>query len=69
MVLMEQLSTPCTLRELCITLGPVLGDWPRETDLELVYVPNGHLRRMRERKLISARARTGEPHVLEFFRT
>jgi glyoxylase-like metal-dependent hydrolase (beta-lactamase superfamily II) len=68
-ILMEQFTAPRTLRELCVTLGPVLGEWPRATDLELVYLLNGHLRRMRERKLISARSRLGEPPVLEFIRS
>ena len=68
-VLMELLASPRTLREVCTTLGPVLGDWPRATDLELVYVLNGHLRRMLERQLISARMRTSEPRVMEFIRS
>jgi glyoxylase-like metal-dependent hydrolase (beta-lactamase superfamily II) len=68
-MLMEQLTKPRSLRELCMTLGPMLGEWPRATDMELVYLLNGHLQRMRERQLISARARTAEPRVLEFTRS
>lgn len=68
-ILMEQFTAPRTLRELCMTLGPLLGEWPRATDLELVYLLNGHLRRMRERSLISACDRPGEPRVLEFIRS
>jgi hypothetical protein len=68
-MLIEQLTKPRSLRELCMTLGPVLGEWPRATDMELVYLLNGHLQRMRERQLISARARTAEPRVLEFTRS
>lgn len=65
-LLTQQLSTPRSLRELCIELGPALGDWPRTTDLELVYALNGHLRRMCERKQIFSRVRSTQPRVAEF---
>lgn len=67
-VLLEQLSAPHSLREICTTVGPVLGEWPRTTDLELVYALHGHLRHLLERRLIIARVRTPEPRVLEYVR-
>ena len=67
-VLLEQLSTPHTLREICTVLGPVLGEWPRAADLELVYALNGHLRRLLDRQLILARVRIAEPRLLEYVR-
>lgn len=64
--LLEQLKTPHTLREICAKLGPILGQWPRATDLELVYVLYGHVRQLHERKLIAARVRPPQPRVLEY---
>jgi len=67
-VLLEQLATPHSLRQLCTALGPALGEWPRTADLELVYALHGHLRQLLERQLITARVRTAEPRVLEYVR-
>lgn len=67
-VLLERLSAPHSLRELCTAAGPILGEWPRTTDLELVYALYGHLRQLLERQLIIARVRTSEPRVLEYVR-
>ena len=65
-MLLADLATPHTLREICARLGPVLGAWPRATDLELVYALYGHLRQLLERQLIVARVRAPEPRVLEY---
>ena len=40
------------LTELCQTLGPALGDWPRPVDHELCYAVNGHLEDLTERGCI-----------------
>jgi glyoxylase-like metal-dependent hydrolase (beta-lactamase superfamily II) len=68
-LLLDQLTTPQTVRELCTILGPKLGDWPRETDLGLVYVLNGHLRRMCERGVVSSQMRNNDQQVREFVRS
>ena len=67
-ILLDRLTQPHTVKELCSILGPELGEWPRETDLELVYVLNGHLRRMCERGIVSSRIRNNEEPVREFVR-
>jgi len=33
-----------TLRDLIASVGPLLGSWPRQVDIELVYAINGHLK-------------------------
>ena len=48
-LLLALLTSPHSLREICQTLGPSLGDWPRANDLELVYALHGHLVRLRQR--------------------
>jgi len=68
-LLLERLSSYRTLREICADLGPALGDWPRSNDLELVYALDGHLKRLQEQKMVSARRRSGEHSLLEFIRT
>jgi len=68
-VLLDRLTKPHTLRELCTILGRELGEWPRETDLELVYVLNGHLRRMCERGMVSSQMRNNGRPVREFVRS
>lgn len=65
-VLLEHLTTPQSLREICTRVGPVLGEWPRGTDLELIYALYGHLRQLVERRLVVARVRTPQPRVLEY---
>lgn len=67
-LLLEQLSAPQSLRELCTHLGPQLGDWPRGNDMELVYALGGHLRRLVDSGGVAVRVRTAEPRVLEYVR-
>ena len=64
----EMLETPHSLQELCISLGPCLGDWARANDLELVYALNGHVRRLITTKRIKASLRSAEPRVIEYVR-
>jgi glyoxylase-like metal-dependent hydrolase (beta-lactamase superfamily II) len=51
-LMLELLEKPRTLRELCDLLGPKLGEWPRETDQDLVYALSGHLTDLLERQRI-----------------
>jgi glyoxylase-like metal-dependent hydrolase (beta-lactamase superfamily II) len=39
-------STPPTMRELCTTLSPTLGEWPESASIFLVYPLQGHLERL-----------------------
>jgi len=39
-------ATPPTMRELCTTLGPRLGEWPDAASSFLVYPLQGHLERL-----------------------
>ncbi|MCB0105352.1 MAG: MBL fold metallo-hydrolase [Caldilineaceae bacterium] len=39
-------STPPTMRELCTTLGPKLGEWPAEASIYLVNPFQSHLERL-----------------------
>jgi hypothetical protein len=65
-LLIELLQTPRSLREICVALGPKLGDWPRSTDLELVYALAGHADRLAERGVVERRVRSSEPRILEY---
>ena len=65
-LLNELLVKPYTLKEICRELGPKLGEWPRDVDRELVFVLNGHLEKLLDEGIISARIRQEEPRILEF---
>lgn len=65
-LLLEELSSPRSVREICTTLGPRCGDWPRTTDIELVYAITGHVRRLVNNGKLAERVRTSEPRVLEY---
>jgi glyoxylase-like metal-dependent hydrolase (beta-lactamase superfamily II) len=60
------LRHPRTLRDLCIEVGPQLGNWPRAVDIELVYSFSGHLERMLKNGRVQAWVRSEEPRVLEY---
>jgi glyoxylase-like metal-dependent hydrolase (beta-lactamase superfamily II) len=62
------LDRPLSMREICQTIGPSLGTWPRATDLELVYALSGHLARAAERGAVAVRYRQSQPPVLEYVR-
>ncbi len=49
---MRGASEGVTLRELCLELGPQLGDWPASAHIELCYAFAGHLADFVERKLV-----------------
>ena len=42
-----------TLRELCLQVGPQLGDWPAAMNIELCYAFAGHLADLTSRNVIS----------------
>lgn len=65
-LIVKQLSSPHSVREICTALGPSLGDWPREADIELVYAITGHLRRLVDTGRAMERVRKSEPQVLEY---
>lgn len=65
-LMLSSLKKPHTLKELCIALGPKLGDWPRAVDLDLAYAFNGHLVRLLARNIIQGRVRHEKPRILEF---
>ncbi|MGI9072965.1 MAG: MBL fold metallo-hydrolase [Bryobacteraceae bacterium] len=67
-LLIQQLSEPHSIREICTTLGATLGDWPRAADTELVYAVAGHLRRLMDSGSVGERVRTPAPRVLEYVR-
>ena len=67
-LLIEQLAKPHSLREICTSLGPRLGEWPRANDIELVYPLVGHLRRLVDSKRVLSRLRSSEPRVVEYVR-
>lgn len=67
-LLMELLAKPHSLREICTSLGPSLGDWPRGSDIELVYVLAGHLRRLVENGTAQSSRRNFHPAVVEYVR-
>jgi glyoxylase-like metal-dependent hydrolase (beta-lactamase superfamily II) len=50
--ILRLLSEPRTLKDICLLLGPSLGEWPRETDQDLVYAVWGHLCDLIERGLV-----------------
>jgi glyoxylase-like metal-dependent hydrolase (beta-lactamase superfamily II) len=43
---LERAAAPLTLREIIERVGPQLGDWPREVDIELVFAFAGHMDRL-----------------------
>jgi glyoxylase-like metal-dependent hydrolase (beta-lactamase superfamily II) len=69
-LLLEALRTSpaLTLRDLCLTLGPALGDWPHTPDLdsELVYALHGHVSRLLDRRLITAHVHDAHPRRLAY---
>lgn len=65
-LIVEQLLSPHSVREICRAVGASLGDLPRDTDIELVYAITGHLRRLVNSGQVSERVRTSEPRVLEY---
>jgi glyoxylase-like metal-dependent hydrolase (beta-lactamase superfamily II) len=67
-LLIEELAKPRSLREICTALGPKLGDWPRASDIELVYALAGHLRRMVCSGAVEERVCGSDPPVLEYVR-
>jgi glyoxylase-like metal-dependent hydrolase (beta-lactamase superfamily II) len=66
-VLLEELRSPRTLREICTALGPTLGNWPRAADSDLVFAMHGHVSRLLERQLITARQRENS-NLVEYVR-
>jgi glyoxylase-like metal-dependent hydrolase (beta-lactamase superfamily II) len=66
-LLAESLKHPRSLREICLSLGPVLGDWPRQVDIELVYALGGHLARSVGLGRIKSQIRSADPRVLEYW--
>lgn len=52
-------STPPTMRELCTTLGPKLGEWPTEASIYLVNPFQGHLERLVQYNMIKTGRRGG----------
>ncbi|MGI9075693.1 MAG: hypothetical protein ACR2JB_31180, partial [Bryobacteraceae bacterium] len=67
-LLIELLRTPQSLREICVALGPKLGDWLREADIELAYALAGHAHRLVERGVVESRVRSSGPRILEYVR-
>jgi glyoxylase-like metal-dependent hydrolase (beta-lactamase superfamily II) len=67
-LLLGILDRPHSLREICRSLGPELGGWPRSADLELAYALHGHLARAAARGLVRSRTREGPTPVLEYVR-
>jgi glyoxylase-like metal-dependent hydrolase (beta-lactamase superfamily II) len=65
-LVLEMLKQPCSLRDLCLQLGPQLGEWPRTADLDLVYALHGHVERLLSRQAIRWRVRQTAPRVLEY---
>ncbi len=63
-LLMAALQEPLTLREACLKLGPELGDWPREVDLELMFALHANLESLVNRGLVRADRRTDAGHIL-----
>src|SRR5690606_29033294 len=62
-LILDLVKTPHTLREICLTLAPALGDWEHvpALDLELVYALSGHVDRLVERgKIVSRRNAEGK---------
>lgn len=64
----EYLAEPRTLREVCLALGPRLGDWPHgePLDLELMYALSGHLARLVDRGLARRIVLQENPRLLAF---
>lgn len=64
--LLDLLKRPHSLREICESLGPGLGDWPRPVDIELVYALQGHVARWVDLGRIKSEVRSVDPRVLEY---
>jgi glyoxylase-like metal-dependent hydrolase (beta-lactamase superfamily II) len=65
LLLRELLAQPHTLKDICLSLGPQLGHWPRSADTELMYALNGHLERLVERGLARFEQTPGQPAVYQ----
>ena len=67
-LLIELLKEPHSLRDICLKLGPQLGDWPHTPalDLELVFALNGHVTRLVELGLLDIRVQQEDPRRLEY---
>lgn len=63
-LLLAALTEPLTLHQACMRLGPALGDWPREVDLELMYAVHANLESLVHRGLVGEDSRTDAGHVL-----
>jgi glyoxylase-like metal-dependent hydrolase (beta-lactamase superfamily II) len=55
-LILAALRQPRTLRELCLEVGPRLGQWPEPIHLELWYAFAGHLQDLTSRGLVRADA-------------
>lgn len=67
-LLRDFLAQPRTLREICLALGPKLGNWPHgePLDLELMYALNGHVQRLVQRGLASVLVHQEQPRILAY---
>ncbi len=63
-LLLAALAEPMTLRDACLHLGPALGAWPREVDLELMYALHANLESLVQRGVVSATGRDGQGHIV-----
>jgi glyoxylase-like metal-dependent hydrolase (beta-lactamase superfamily II) len=52
-------TTPPTMRELCTTLSPVLGEWPASSSIFLAYPLQGHLERLVQYGVVKTGRRDG----------
>lgn len=52
-------ATPPTMRELCTTLGPQLGEWPDAASIYLVNPFQGHLERLVQYGVVTTERRDG----------
>lgn len=60
------LCIPHTVRELCHALGPQLGKWPRDVDIELVYLLDGHLKQLVSGGIVIERTRASGAGIAEY---
>ncbi|MEP7285465.1 MAG: MBL fold metallo-hydrolase [Chloroflexota bacterium] len=70
-LLLDLLKQPQSLRDICLTLGPQLGDWDHTPamDLELVSALYGHVARLLDRWIIVEHVRQTNPRILEYVRS
>ena len=52
-------ATPPTMRDLCTTLGPKLGEWPDSASIFLAYPLQGHLERLVQYGVVATGRRDG----------